>query len=74
MKDMVRTLEIDELEHLFPLLLCSSPVEMLISSKKGNGQLVKRAGREGRSKDNLQDRKYEKFHLEACWKESDFIL
>ena len=52
-KDMVHTLEIDEFEHLFPLLLCSSPVEMLISSKKRNGQLVKRAGREGRSKDNL---------------------
>lgn len=53
---MVHTLEIDEFENLFPLL-CSSPVEVLISSKKGNGQLVKRAGREGRSKDNLQDRK-----------------
>lgn len=54
---MVHTLEIDEFEHLFPFLLCSSPVEVLISSRKGNGQLVKRAGRERRSKDNLQDRK-----------------
>lgn len=54
---MVHTLEMDEFEHLFPRLLCSSLVEVLIGGKKGNGQLVKRAGREGRSRDNLQDRK-----------------
>lgn len=44
MKDMVRILEIDESEHLFPLLLCSFLLEVLVGSEKGNGQLVKKEG------------------------------
>lgn len=48
--DAAHTLETDEREHLFLLLLCSSLVEVLVGGEKGNGQLVKREGRKREEK------------------------